>query len=204
MATLRQMKLGQYTLPTKAVKGLQEAGINGGNINTFKARELREVPGFGELAEKMLLAQRAKMKVNNKVRHQRAKDRGATGARNMRLHDEAKGAGIGDGRDPSRKTPSWLRMPSGGDVEPSRTMTLSDDRLVLDIGPEHGFNRRHAAWVQNFVKNAPPDMLVDSIERFMVKILRQTMADDPTKGGTIGLATVESFGEQADATPILR
>lgn len=199
---LRQTKLGIYLLPTRAVRGLLEEGIDESNIDKYKAKELRKVEGFGENAENLLLAQRAKRKAANKRRHARSKE-SVTPARNMRMHDEAKGAGMGESRNPDAKAPSWLKMP-GGEVEPSKTLSLEGNRLRIDIGKEHGFDKRHAIWVQNMVRNAPVEMGVGSVERLLVKIVRKAYADDYTKGGTIGLATMESFGERADATPVLK
>lgn len=199
---VRRTKLGKYELPTKAVRGLAEEGIDETNINLYKVKELLLLEGFGDIAAKMLTQQRAKFKANNKRRHQRSK--GVQAAKFQRLHDESTGVGIGEQRDPNAKTPDWLKMSTGNeDVEVSKTLRLPDNRLRIDIGKEHGFDKRHALWVQNMVRNAPKEMLVTSVERLMVKIIRQAYANDATKGGTIGLATVESLGEETDSTPRL-
>jgi len=199
MAQVRQKKLGRYMLPTRAVKGLLENGIDESNIDKFKVKELKGYPGFGELAEHLMLEQRAKIRLKRK-----AKRGGVTPARNQRLTDEARGSGPGESRDPRKATPAWLRM-GDDEVEPSRTLLLGGERLVLDLGDEHGFQRRHARWCEDIVRNGGAELQVSSIERLLVKIIRKAYADDATKGGTIGVETPEAALEgKADYTPHLR
>lgn len=208
----RRSKLGDYTLPTKAVNGLYDAGVDETNIDDFTIDDLLEEEGFGQVAAKMLREQRGRKKAQKRrgAATRESNRASVQKARNVRMMDEAVGAATEPRNADYRNShDSWLDLPGEyREEEISRTTRLPHARLVVDIGPEHGLMKRHTQWLERFVRNAPADMLVASAERLVVKLIRQAMANDPTKGGKIAVASVSGRGEDQNAmldpTPVLR
>ena len=201
----RRSKIGNYTLPTKAVNGLYAAGVDETNIDDFSIDELMEEEGFGSVAATMLREQRGKMKARKRrgMATRESNRASVQKARNIRETDEAVGATTeprnADYRD---NHDSWLDMPGEFREEDiSKTMVLRGGRLLVDIGPEHGLMKRHAKWIERFVRNAPADFMAPTAERLVVKLIRQAMADDPTKGGAIAVAQGTGEAATMSSTP---
>lgn len=188
----RATTLGRYTLPTKAVNALAENGIDETNIEAFSLNDLKAIDGFGATAEKSFRFQRAKYKASKRrAAATRNGNKGVMPAQNMRLTEETSSGYSGPTRDPNYRSnhDDFLDMPSGDPEgrEPTITVKCVDNRMILDIGPEHGMMPRHMRWAENVVRNSDPSMLVGSIERLTVGFFRKAMANDSSKGGTIGL-----------------
>ena len=202
--TRRVSKLGRYSLPTKAINGLLEDGVDGSNIDDYSVEELQETEGFGAVAAKMLREQRGQAKAA-KRRGARTREKTRTSvqkARNVRLTEETYGNTVEPRQADYREThDSWLDLP-GGNGRPEhveKSTRIFGGRLIVDIGEEHGLFPRHTQWMERIVQNVPAEMLIDSIERLLVVLIRKAMANDPTKGGQVAVQTVKGQGGDQQA-----
>lgn len=200
----RESAIGRWKLPTKAVHGLLDNGVDETNIDDFTIDELMECEGFGKMAARMLRDQRAKVTASKKRGSVTRESNRAKAKRveNVRETTEGVGGYEGEGRDLNHKVLDFLKIPDDRSI--SRTLKTVGKRLILDIGPEHGLGGRHAEWMDRIIQIAPSDLGVDTLERLIVKLVRGAMQNDPSKGGTIGTQKVTSEGIEDDFSVTLR
>lgn len=200
----RESTIGRWKLPTKAVHGLLDNGVDETNIDDFTIDELMECDGFGKMAAKMLRDQRAKETASKKRGAVTRESNRAEAKMLENVQETVEGAGgyEGVGRDENYKTLDFLNIPDDQPV--SKTLKTVGKRLILDIGPEHGLGGRHAEWMERIVQIIPQDTGIDSLERLIVKLVRGAMANDPSKGGTVGVVGVTGEGITEDFSPTIR
>lgn len=203
----RASAIGKWKLPTKAVNGLLDNGVDETNIENYEVDELMELEGFGKMAAKMLRNQRAKLTASKKrgAVTREANRAEAKRTENVRETTEGSGGYEGAGRDPNHKSLDFLKIPGEFDDQPvSKTLKTVGKRLILDVGPEHGLGGRHAEWMERIVQIAPQGKHIDSLERLVVVLVRGAMQNDPSKGGTLAVDKVTGEGIMEDFSPTIR
>lgn len=200
----REAAIGRWKLPTKAVNGLLDSGVDETTIDNYTIDELMECDGFGKMAARMLRDQRAK-ETSSKVRGAVTREANRAEAKiasNVQETVEGVGGYEGESRDLNHKSLDFLKIPDDKPV--SRTLKTVGKRLIIDVGPEHGLGGRHAEWMERIVQIAPPEMLIDSLERLIVVLVRGAMANDPSKGGTVSVDEITGEGIKESFSPTIR
>lgn len=183
-AKVRRTRIGRYHLPVVAVNALFNYGIKTeADIDDYDTRELLKINGFGQLAAGEI----------NRIRHEEKTEkpklhRGQNGPSVM-LEKRKKGQTVAEAADDD-----WLENYVEDEEEidgvggSTFQKEIEGSRLIINIGEEHGFRKRHAEWLSNVVKNGPADMTYTSVERVIAILVGYAMSQDPTRGGTRGVA----------------
>lgn len=183
-ANLRRTRVGRYHLPVKAVNALLDYGIKTeADIDDYDTRELLKISGFGQLAASEI----------NRIRHEEKTEK-------PKLHRGRDGPSVmlekrkKNGQEDFGGGDDWLENyvedeeKIDGVGGSTFQKEIEGSRLIIDIGEEHGFRKRHAEWLSNVVKNGPADMSYTCVERVIAILVGYAMSQDPTRGGTRGVA----------------
>lgn len=183
-AKVRRTRIGRYHLPAKAVNALYNYGIKTeADVDDYDTTELLKINGFGQIAASEI----------NRIRHEEKTEkpklhRGQNGPSVM-LEKRKKGQTVVEAAEDD-----WLQNyveddeVQDGSEDSTFQKEVEGPRLIMNIGEEHGLRKRHIEWLNNIVKNGPADMSYTCIERVLAILVGYAMSQDPTRGGTRGVA----------------